>query len=65
MDEEAVKRPEEIQLELLYRKAQRQLVEAQVALVLLASLQKANPGDREFEVALGCAAVLVDGRPQG
>ena len=56
MDEGMTKRPEEVQLELLYRKTQRQLGEAQVALVLLASLQKANPGDRVFEEAVAKAA---------
>lgn len=42
--------------ELVYRRAQRELGEAQVALKLLADLQKANPKDAVFEAAAGSAA---------
>ena len=42
--------------ELVYRRAQRELGEAQVALKLLADLQKANPSDAVFEAAAGSAA---------
>ena len=41
----------EVQMALAYRRAQRQLGEAQVALQLLAGLLKANPGVPELEQA--------------
>ena len=40
-----------VSLELLYRRTQRQLGEAQVAMGLLAKLAKAYPGDATFERA--------------
>ena len=38
--------------ELAYRKKQRQLGEAQVALSLLADLLKSRPGSIDFEIAV-------------